>query len=153
MVFAGPERAAKGSVPSVGEFVVQHIGLVAVFVASGVMLVWPELSRLIGNAAEIGTLEATRLMNQGSTLVLDVGDDKDYAAGHLPRARHIPVRDLDARLEEIARFKEKTVIVSARANAQASAAVRALKRAGFKTVYQLKGGFAAWQQASLPVEK
>jgi rhodanese-related sulfurtransferase len=28
-----------------------------------------------------------------------------------------------------------------------------LKRAGFGAVYQLKGGLAAWQQASLPVEK
>lgn len=136
-----------------GEFVVQNIWLVALFVASGVMLVWPELSRLIGAAGEIGTLEATRLMNQGSTLVLDVGDEKDYAAGHLPRARHIPARELGGRIEEISRYKEKAVIVSARANAHAAAAVRALKRAGFTTVYQLKGGVAAWQQASLPVEK
>jgi len=137
----------------VGEFVVQNIGLVALFVASGIMLVWPELSRLFVGASEIGTLEATRLMNQGSTLVLDVGDDKDYAAGHLPRARHIPVRDLPSRVEEIAKYREKAVIVSARSNAQAAAALRALKRAGFKTVYQLKGGISAWQQASLPLEK
>ena len=136
-----------------GDFVVQHIALVALFVASGVMLVWPELSRLFAGASEIGTLEATRLMNQGSTLVLDVGDDKDFAAGHLPRARHIPVRDLASRLEELAKFREKSVIVSARGNVQAAAAVRALKRAGFKAVYHLKGGVAAWQQASLPVEK
>lgn len=136
-----------------GEFVVQHIALVALFVASGIMLVWPELSRLFAGASEIGTLEATRLMNQGSTLVLDVGDDKDFAAGHLPRARHIPVRDLATRLEELAKYREKAVIVSARSNVQAAGAVRALKRAGFKAVYQLKGGVAAWQQASLPVEK
>jgi rhodanese-related sulfurtransferase len=137
----------------VGEFVVQHIGLVALLVASGVMLVWPELSRLFAGASEIGTLEATRLMNQGSTLVLDVGETKDFATGHLPRARSIPVRDLASRLEEIAKYREKTVIVSARSNVQAAAAVRALKRAGFKAVYQLRGGVAAWQQASLPVEK
>ena len=136
-----------------GDFVVQHIALVALFVASGVMLVWPEVSRLMGSSSEIGTLDATRLINQGSTLVLDVGDDKEFAAGHMPRARNIPVRDLAGRLEEIAKFREKTVIVSARNNAQGAAAVRALKRAGFKTVYQLKGGLAAWQQASLPVEK
>ena len=136
-----------------GDFVVQHIALVALFVASGVMLVWPEVSRLMGSSSEIGTLDATRLINQGSTLVLDVGDDKEFAAGHMPRARNIPVRDLAGRLEEIAKFREKTVIVAARNNAQGAAAVRALKRAGFKTVYQLKGGLAAWQQASLPVEK
>jgi rhodanese-related sulfurtransferase len=136
------------------EFVTQNIGLVALFVASGVMLLWPELSRLVGGANEIGTLEATRLMNQpGSTLVLDVSDDKDYAAGHLPRARNIPAGELAKRVDEIGKFKEKTVVVTARTNVKASAASRFLKRAGFKTVYQLKGGNSAWQQASLPVEK
>jgi rhodanese-related sulfurtransferase len=136
------------------EFVTQNIGLVALFVASGAMLLWPEISRLAGGSSEIGTLEATRLMNQpGSTLVLDVSDDKDFAAGHLPRARNIPAGDLSKRLEEIGKFKEKTVVVTARNNMKASAASRVLKRAGFKTVYQLKGGNSAWQQASLPVEK
>jgi rhodanese-related sulfurtransferase len=138
----------------VGEFVMQNLGLVALFLASGVMLAWPELSRLMGGSSEIGTLEATRLLNQGSaTLVLDVGDDKDFAAGHLPRARNIPMRDLSRRVDEIGKFREKTVLVAARSNMKANAASRFLKRAGFKTVYQLKGGTAAWQQASLPVEK
>ena len=136
------------------EFISNNLALVALFLVSGTMLFWPEIARLVGASAnEIGTLEATRLMNQGSTLVLDVGASQDYATGHLPRARNIPVRDLPSRLEEIAKYREKAVIVSARSNPQAAAAVRALKRAGFTSVYQLKGGVAAWQQASLPVEK
>jgi rhodanese-related sulfurtransferase len=138
----------------VGEFVMQHIGLVALFLASGAMLLWPEISRLIGGAGEIGTLEATRLMNQqGATLVLDVGDGKDFAAGHLPKARNIPVRELSERVAEINKFKEKPVIVTSRNTLKSNAASRFLKRAGFTAVYQLKGGTHAWQQASLPVEK
>ena len=137
-----------------GEFILEHIGLVALVLASGAMLVWPEVSRLAGGSSEIGTLEATRLMNQqGATLVLDVSDDKDFAAGHLPRARNIPVRDLSGRVGEIGKFKEKTVIVTSRNTMKSNAASRFLKREGFKAVYQLKGGTNAWQQASLPVEK
>jgi rhodanese-related sulfurtransferase len=138
----------------VTDFITQHIGLVALFVASGVMLVWPELSRLVGGGSEIGTLEATRLMNQqGATLVLDVGDGKEFATGHLPKARNIPLGELSGRMTEIAKFKEKPVIVTSRSPTKASAASRFLKRAGFTAVYQLKGGNNAWQQASLPVEK
>jgi rhodanese-related sulfurtransferase len=137
----------------VGEFVMQNVGLVALFLASGAMLVWPELSRLVGGASQIGTLEATRLMNQGATLVLDIRDNKDYATGHLPRARNIPIRELPQRIDEIGKFKEKTVIVTCRNGARSSAATRVLKRAGFNSVYQLKGGLQAWEQASLPVEK
>ena len=131
-----------------------NLPLVALFLVSGTMLLWPEISRLAGGGgSDIGTLEATRLMNQGRALVLDVREQKDYAAGHLPKARHIPIRELSGRLKEIEKFKDKPVIVTAQAGARSGAASRLLKAAGFTTVYQLKGGVAAWQQASLPVEK
>jgi rhodanese-related sulfurtransferase len=135
-----------------GEFIVNNIALVALFVASGVMLFWPEIMKIAGGGGvEIGTLEATRLMNQGS-LVLDVRDEKDFAAGHLPKARHIPVRELSTRMGEIAKFKEKPVLVTG-AGPRTGAAARFLRRSGFSNVFQLKGGIAAWQQASLPMER
>lgn len=130
-----------------------NLALVALFVASGAMLVWPEIMRLAGASNELGTLEATRLINQGPHLVLDVRDGAEFAAGHLPKARNIPVRELEKRLDEIARYKDKPVIVTCRGSARAATACRFLKRAGFSQVYQLRGGVAAWQQASLPVEK
>ena len=136
-----------------GEFIVSNWLLVTIFVASGVMLVWPELSRLAGASNEVGTLEATRLMNQGGSLVLDVRDANEFAAGHLPRARHIPLAELSNRIEEIGKYKDKPVLVTCRSGMRAGAAVKVLKGAGFSAVYQLKGGLGAWQQASLPVEK
>jgi len=133
-----------------GDFILNNLALVALFLASGVMLFWPEILKLAGGGgAEIGTLEATRLMNQGS-LVLDVRDEKEFAAGHLPKARHIPLGGLAGRLGEIGKFKDKPVIVT---GARAGAACRLLRASGFNNVFQLKGGIAAWQQASLPVEK
>ncbi len=137
-----------------GEFLANNIMLVALFLASGFLLIWPELSRFSGaGGAQVGTLEATRLMNQGVSLVLDVRDAKEYSAGHLPRARHIPLAELAGRLGEITKFKEKPVIVTDRTGARSGAACRLLRKSGFTNVYQLKGGLAAWQQASLPVEK
>jgi rhodanese-related sulfurtransferase len=138
-----------------GEFLMNNLALVGLFLASGLMLVWPEIAKLAGGggSGEVGTLDATRLMNLPGSLVLDVRDDKDFAAGHLPRARHIPARDLEGRLGEISKFKEKPVIVTDRAGPRSGAAARLLKKSGFSNVQQLKGGIGAWQQASLPVEK
>src|SRR6478609_667699 len=117
-----------------------NLALVALFLASGVMLLWPEISRLIGaGGAELGTLEATRLMNQPGTLVLDVRDEKEFAEGHLPRARHVPLRELGARVGELAKFKAKPVIVTCQGGTRSGAACRALKAQGFTTVFQLKG--------------
>jgi rhodanese-related sulfurtransferase len=138
----------------VAEFFMNNLALVALFLASGTMLLWPEMSKLVGASGnEIGTLDATRLMNQGGLLVLDVRDEKEFAAGHLPKARHIPARELKARLGEIAKFKAKPVIVTCKSGTRAGGASRLLKQSGFTAVYQLRGGLAAWQQASLPLEK
>lgn len=135
------------------DFLVNNIALVALFLASGALLVWPEISRFAGGAGSVGTLEATRLMNQAGTLVLDVREADEFASGHLPKARHIPLKDLDSRLGELAKFKDKPVIVTCRSGARSGSACRALKKAGFTNVHNLKGGVPAWQQASLPIEK
>jgi rhodanese-related sulfurtransferase len=137
----------------VGEFIVNNIGYVALWIGSGALLLWPEISRLAGASGEVGTLDATRLMNQGSTLILDVRDGAEYASGHLPRARHIPLNELSKRMDEIGKYKDKPVLVTCKTGPRGGAATRMLKQAGFTAVYQLKGGLAAWQQASLPVEK
>jgi len=137
-----------------GEFVMNNLALVALFLASGVMLLWPEIMKLAGGGgAEVGTLEATRLMNQSGSLVLDIRDAKEFAAGHLPRARNIPLRELSGRLGELAKFKDKAVIVTDKGATRAGSACRFLRRSGFANVFFLKGGVAAWQQASLPVER
>lgn len=136
-----------------GEFLLDNFALVALFLASGTLLIWPEISRLAGGADTVGTLEATRLMNQPGALVLDVREEKEFAAGHLPRAKHIPAGQLGKRLDEIAKFKSKPVIVTCQSGARSGSACRVLKNAGFTSVYNLKGGLPAWQQASLPVER
>ena len=137
-----------------GEFILENIGLVALFLASGTMLLWPEISRLSGaGGAQLGTLEATRLMNQAGTLVLDVREGEEFAAGHLPKARHIPLSQLSNRVDEIAKYKEKPVLITCKSGARSGAAARVLKQAGFTNVFALRGGVNEWQKASLPVEK
>jgi rhodanese-related sulfurtransferase len=136
-------------------FLLENWHLVALMLASGTLLVWPEISRLTGGGtSQLGTLEATRLLNQGAgVLVLDVRDAEEFAAGHLPRARNVPMKELAGRTGEFTKFKSKPVIVTCKSGTRGAAAVRALRVAGFEQVYQLRGGIAAWQQASLPLEK
>ena len=136
-----------------GEFLLNNLALVALFLASGALLIWPDIAPFAGGGNSIGTLEATRLMNQPGALVLDVRESQEFAAGHLPRARHIPLGELGRRLNEIAKFREKPVVVTCRSGARSGSACRTLRKAGFTNVHNLKGGIGAWQQASLPVER
>ena len=135
------------------EFISQNLTLLMLFIASGGMLLWPLISKFIGGAKEIGTLETTRLMNSGNALVLDIRDTGAFGGGRIPKSKNIPLSEIDKRIDEIAKFKDKPVIVTSGANARAGGAMRLLKQRGFVDVYQLQGGFGAWQQASLPVEK
>lgn len=136
------------------EFISQNVMLVLLFLTSGAMLVWPSIAKTMGGGSrEIGTLETTRFMNAGDALVLDIRDTGEFNGGRIPKSKNIPLAEIDKRLDEISRFKEKPVIVTCRTNMRANSAVRLLKQRGFVKVYQLAGGFGAWQQASLPIEK
>jgi rhodanese-related sulfurtransferase len=136
------------------EFLQQNIMLVCLFLASFVMLIWPSISKAVGGAKEVGTMEATRLMNSGDALVLDIRDNGEFNGGRIPKSKNVPLAELDKRIDDFAKFKDKPVIVTCKASGgKASAAVRLLKAKGFNNVHTLAGGFASWQQASLPVEK
>lgn len=135
------------------EFISQNTMLVLLFITSGGMLLWPTLSTLVGSSKEIGTLETTRLMNSGNALVLDIRNTNEFDAGRIPKSKNIPLAEIEKRIDEISKFKDKPVIVTCGAHPRAGAAMRQLKALGFVNVYQLQGGFGAWQQASLPVEK
>ena len=135
------------------EFISQNIMLVVLFVVSGIMVLWPTLAKMFSGSREIGTLEATRLMNSGNALVLDIRDTGEFNGGRIPKSKNIPLSEIGKRVDEISKFKDKPVIVTCRTNNRANSAARVLKQHGFADVYQLAGGFGAWQQASLPVEK
>jgi rhodanese-related sulfurtransferase len=128
--------------------------LFGVAVASGAMLLWPLVARLIGaTVPQVGLNEAVRLINRRDALVIDVRDASEYAAGHIPRSRHIPASELDGRLPELAKFKERPILLGCQTGARAQRACAALSKAGFKEVFVLQGGIAAWQQAGMPLEK
>lgn len=133
-------------------FVTENIFLIAIAFVSGGMLVWPLVRRGAGGPS-VGTLEATMLMNKKDSLVLDVRESGEFAQGHILGARNIPLDELDKRVKEIERFKDKPVVVSCAVGNRAGAAARLLREQGFSNVVNLAGGIAAWRQAGLPTEK
>lgn len=135
------------------EFLSNNIMMVAVFVTSGVLLVWPEIQRaFLGGTPEMSTLDATRLMNDDG-LVIDVREPAEFNAGHLARARSVPLAELDKRIDELAKHKDKPVLVVCANGLRSRAAARLLKQKEFKQVSNLKGGMAEWVKAALPTER
>ena len=131
------------------KFLIDNFVLIAVAFASGAMLLWPVLQRRAGGPA-LDTLGATRLINDTNAIVLDVREPAEFAAGHMPNARNIPLSELDKRLGDVP--QGKPVLVCCASGSRSGKAV-ALLRQGGREVFNLDGGIAAWRQAGLPVVK
>jgi rhodanese-related sulfurtransferase len=134
------------------KFVLDNIFLIAVAFVSGAMLVWPLVRRGAGGAS-VNTLEATQMINRQDALMLDVREQAEFAASHILNARGLPLSQIEARCGDIEKFKDKPVIVYCASGNRSGAAAAALRKHGFSKVFNLSGGFAAWQQAGLPVQK
>ncbi|MHB1353140.1 MAG: rhodanese-like domain-containing protein [Thiobacillus sp.] len=134
------------------QFLQDNWMLVALALISGVMLAWSFVGGSLSGVEQADTLKATRLFNDDA-LVLDVREDKEYAAGHIPKAKHIPLGQLQSRLNELDKHKNKPVLVTCRSGNRSAHACRILKKAGFETVYNQAGGILAWERANLPVTK
>jgi len=134
------------------EFISKNIFLVMIAAISGGMLLWPLLRKGTGGPW-VGTLQATQLMNREDAIVVDLRPAAEYASGHILGARSIPLAELEKRAGELDKYKAKPVIVHCGDGGRAGAGVALLRRNGFGNVVNLSGGYAAWQQAGLPVEK
>lgn len=95
--------------------------------------------------------ELARRLKDGLVTVLDVRPADEFAAGHLPKAVNIPLRELTRRLREIP--KSRTVVAYCRGPycVLAYEAVALLRDRGFK-VQRLEDGFPEWKASGLPIE-
>ena len=134
-------------------FIQNNLGLVALVIISGLMIFWPMVNRRISGIKEVGILEATQLINHHDALVLDVREDKEYSEGRVPHSKHIPLRQLSDRLNELEKFKNKPIIAICRSGARSGHGCSVLRKNGFEQVYNLNGGMMSWQQAKMPVER
>lgn len=83
----------------------------------------------------------------GAVLV-DVREPDEWAAGHAPSARHIPLGQLGARAVEIP--KDTDVYVICRSGVRSARAVQALAGAGWHAL-NVDGGMQGWHAAGLPM--
>jgi len=131
------------------EFIQQNWYWAALAAVSGTLLVVTSVRGSRG----ISPAQATQLINRSDAVVIDVRDAGEYAAGHLLNAQHIPLAELDKRLGELDKLKDKPVILNCQTGSRSASACDILRKAGFTQVHNLEGGIAAWEQAGMPVSR
>lgn len=135
------------------KFVIDNIWLFVAALVSGAMLVWPLVSRKFSGAKEAGALEVVQLINRKDAVLLDLREPAEFNGGHAPNARNVPQSQLAQRASDLEKFRGKPVVLVCQTGGRSHACVAQLKKAGFTDLTVLAGGFGAWQQANLPVEK
>lgn len=133
------------------DFIYQNILLIALVLVSGVALILPMLMGSGGN--DVNPAAATQLINREDAQVIDVREAEEFAAGHLPEAKNVPLAKLSDRISEIERFKDKPVIVCCASGMRSGKACGELRKLGFAKIHNLSGGIDAWVGAGYPVKK
>lgn len=132
------------------KFLLDQIFLIGIVVVSGGALLWPVLTQ---RGKRASAQEVVQLINRAKTTILDVREGAEYASGHLPDARNIPLAELGTRIGELDKMKNRTIIVVCQKGNRGFGAAKVLERAGFDQVVVLEGGQAAWQTAGMPLAK
>lgn len=127
-----------------------NLALIAIALVSGGMLTWPLIKR---GGRGLSTTEATQLMNRKGAVVLDVRSSEEFAGGHLPSARNVPLDDVEAKVAQVIKNKAAPVLIVCKSGQRSARAQTVLRNLGYAEAFSLQGGQAAWQEAGLPIVK
>ncbi len=102
------------------------------------------------------------LQTQPHALLLDVRTSTEYAQGHLAGSWNVPLETLLSALSQAAQRngtdapalrQSKLLAIHCQGGYRSSIAASLLEREGYEVGADLVGGFAAWKNAGLPVER
>jgi rhodanese-related sulfurtransferase len=103
----------------------------------------------------VSVQQAYDLMKTDSNVVfLDVRTMAEWRGelGHVHNAILLPVQELAARLDELDRYKGKTILAICRSGNRSRSATILLNQNGFKA-FNVAGGMLDWNKKKLPVVK
>jgi hydroxyacylglutathione hydrolase len=97
-------------------------------------------------------MEVEELAKQSSPsiYIVDVRTLEEWRVGHLSHAHHIELNILENSLHQLP--KDQSIALLCRSGHRASLAASLLRKHGFLSVINIRGGMQAWNQAGLPLE-
>jgi sulfur-carrier protein adenylyltransferase/sulfurtransferase len=112
-----------------------------------------EVLRQIKNQIdEVDPSEAREQLSNGA-VVVDVREPEEWAAGHIPGAKHVPKSYLESRIEGAVPDRSQPVILYCASGNRSAWATRTLvEDLGYEHVESMTGGFTLWKDRGYEVE-
>jgi rhodanese-related sulfurtransferase len=93
-----------------------------------------------------------KLPREGHLLV-DVREDREWMAGHAAGAVHLSKGIIERDIESKVPDKSASIVLYCGGGFRSALVADALQKMGYTGVISLDGGWRAWNEAGLPVEK
>lgn len=135
------------------QFIIHNWYLFLALVVVLALLAAGPATGLIHRVRKVSPSEAVLLINRQDGVVVDVRDPNDFRSGHIANALNLPLTELNDRMRELEKYKQRPLIVSCRVGERAIKGAAMLRRRGFGNAYALAGGLTAWERSQLPLQK
>jgi sulfur-carrier protein adenylyltransferase/sulfurtransferase len=110
------------------------------------------LRQIKGNIEEVDPAAAREQLSNGA-VVIDVREPEEWAAGHIPGAKHVPKSYLESRIEGAVPDRSQHVILYCASGNRSAWATRTLTEdLGYERVESMTGGFTLWKDRGYEVE-
>ena len=104
-----------------------------------------------GKCSELTPAEAQRMLAEGNLFIIDVRTPGETKFGKIKGSMLIPLDEIGRRMAEVP--QDKRVLLCCASGMRSRVAAGVLWRSGYRELYNLAGGVAAWQRAGLPMQK
>ncbi len=104
-----------------------------------------------GNVREVSVADALRQIADGAMLI-DVREDNEFAEGHADGARHMGRGIIERDIVQTIPDKNTELILYCGGGYRSALAADNLQKMGYRNVWSMAGGWAAWKVANAPVE-
>jgi rhodanese-related sulfurtransferase len=101
---------------------------------------------------QIGIVEYKSMPREGH-LLIDVREDTEWAAGHAAGAIHLGKGIIERDIETKVPDKSATLVLYCGGGFRSALVADALQKMGYENPISLDGGWRAWNEAGLAVEK
>lgn len=91
-------------------------------------------------------------MDQGETLTLvDVREDSEFMAGHIPNAMHLSKGIIERDIETVVPDPNQEILLYCGGGFRSALAADNLQRMGYRNVVSVDGGWRSWTEADYPI--
>lgn len=104
-----------------------------------------------GRIRELTIADVKGMLDSGQRFELvDVREESEWAAGHLPGARHLSKGIIERDIELAIPGRETAVVLYCGGGFRSALAADNLQRMGYANVSSMDGGWRAWVEAGFP---